>query len=66
MIFGGDFQQILPVVPNGSHTNIVNVCLRKSYLWADMHILKLQINMKLQNSPEDTSFANWLLDVGHG
>lgn len=66
MIFGGDFQQILPVVANGSRADIVNACFRNSYLWNNMRILKLRINMRLQHSPEDTSFAEWLIDVGHG
>ena len=66
MIFGGDFQQILPVVPNGSRADIVDACLRKSYLWNNMHVLKLRTNMRLQDSPENTSFAEWLLDIGHG
>jgi hypothetical protein len=66
MIFGGDFQQILPVVANGSRADIVNACFRNSNLWDNMHILKLRINMRLLNSPEDISFAQWLLDVGHG
>jgi hypothetical protein len=66
MVFGGDFQQILPVVTNGSRADIVNACLRRSYLWDNMQVLKLRMNMRLQHSPENTSFANWLLDVGHG
>ena len=65
MIFGGDFQQILPVIPKGSRADIVNACLRKSYLWDDIIILKLRKNMRLQ-SPEDIHFSQWLLDVGHG
>ena len=66
MIFGGDFQQILPVVANGSRADIVNACFRNSYLWNNIQILKLRINMRLLHSPEHTSFANWLIDVGHG
>lgn len=66
MIFGGDFQQILPIVRDGSCADVVNACLRKSYLWNKMHILKLRSNMRLQHSPDDTSFCKWLLDVGHG
>lgn len=66
MIFGGDFQQILPVVRNGSRSDIVNACFRNSYLWNDIEILKLRVNMRLQHSPRDASFAEWLLDVGHG
>ena len=66
MIFGGDFQQILLVVANGSRADIVNACLRNSYLWTTMQILKLRTNMRLQHSPQDSSFANWLVDIGHG
>ncbi len=66
MVFGGDFQQILPVVPSGSRAEIVNASLQKSSLWNDMQILKLEENMRLRHSPEDTSFSQWLLDIGHG
>ena len=31
-----------------------------------MHVLKLCVNMRIQHSPEDASFAKWLLDVSHG
>ncbi len=66
MVFGGDFQQILPVIPGGSHAEIVNACLEKSYLWDTMEILKLEENMRLRHSPEDAPFSEWLLDIGHG
>jgi len=42
MVFGGDFQQILPVVPRGSQAEIVNASLQQSSLWNDMQILKLE------------------------
>ena len=66
MIFGGDFQQILPVIPKGSRADIVNACFRMSYLWNEIIVIKLQKNMCLQTSPEDTAFSRWLLDIGHG
>ena len=66
MIFGGDFQQILPVIANGSRADIVNACLKKSYLWSLISVLHLHTNMRLQHSPEDATFSQWLLDVGHG
>ncbi|XP_035837083.1 uncharacterized protein LOC110892468 [Helianthus annuus] len=34
IIFGGDFRQILPVVPNGGRQEIVNASLCSSYLWS--------------------------------
>ena len=66
MVFGGDFQQILPVIVNGSRANTVNACLAKSYLWPQMEILTLWQNMRLQHSPDEMDFATWLLDIGHG
>jgi ATP-dependent DNA helicase PIF1 len=66
MIMGGDFLQILPVVPNGSRADIVNASFRKSYIWNDIQVLKLRTNMRLQHSPEDACFSEWLLEVGHG
>jgi hypothetical protein len=36
VVFGGDFRQVLPVVRNGSRTQIVGASLRKSYLWEFM------------------------------
>ena len=66
VVFGGDFQQILPVVVKGSQEDIVAASLQQSYLWHTMEIIKLHQNMRLLNTPEELAFANWLLDVGHG
>ncbi|KAL7614265.1 uncharacterized protein LOC128132459 [Lactuca sativa] len=33
IVFGGDFRQILHVIPGGSRQNIVNASLSSSYLW---------------------------------
>ncbi|XP_042044754.1 ATP-dependent DNA helicase pfh1-like [Salvia splendens] len=33
VVFGGDFRQILPVVPKGSHQDVVNATINSSYLW---------------------------------
>jgi len=41
IVFGGDFQQILPVVPRGSRSDIVHASLNASYIWNDCQILKL-------------------------
>ena len=66
-MFGGDFRQILPVIPRGSRPQIVGACLRRSTIWQHVTILTLSINMRLQNaSPENREFAQWLLQVGDG
>ncbi|XP_056843179.1 uncharacterized protein LOC130495713 [Raphanus sativus] len=33
VVFGGDFRQILPVIPKGNRTDIVMAALNSSYLW---------------------------------
>lgn len=67
IVFGGDFQQTLPVVPKGSQEDIVAASLPRSYLWRNIQTLHLRRNMRLeQATPEEVVFAEWLLDVGHG
>ena len=63
VVFGGDFRQVLPVVRKGSRAQIVDVSLRRSYLWECMHHLKLVRNMRAQSDPW---FAEYLLRVGNG
>jgi ATP-dependent DNA helicase PIF1 len=72
VVFGGDFRQILPVVPKGSRADIVHATINSSYLWRKCKVLKLTKNMRLQYSNDDVEnknlaeFANWILDIGDG
>ena len=71
VVFGGDFQQTLPVVKNGTRDDIVNATLQQSYLWQYIHILHLRTNMRLlgndtEPDSQEIAFAEWLLQVGHG
>jgi len=66
VVFGGDFQQILPVVRNGSRADIVFASLLRSKLWDGIQVLKLTRNMRLVNDPDAQIFSSWLLDIGHG
>ena len=66
VVFGGDFQQILPVVRNGSRADIVFASLLRSPLWDGIKILKLIRNMRLANDPDAQAFCTWLLDISHG
>ncbi|XXQ35703.1 ATP-dependent DNA helicase [Plasmodiophora brassicae] len=63
VVYGGDFRQILPVIPGGSRRQVVQACLKKSYLWRHVKVLPLTINMRLQTRPD---FQQYLLDVGEG
>lgn len=66
VLFGGDFRQVLPVVPRGSREQIINASLRRSHLWSSVHLYHLTQNMCLDQSPESQGFENWLLEVGAG
>ena len=72
MVFGGDFRQILPVIPRGSRSDIVNATINSSYLWNNCHVLTLSKNIRLEanidakNREETSAFAQWILDVGDG
>ena len=72
MVFGGDFRQILPVIPRGSRSDIVNATINSSYLWDHCQILRLTKNMCLQNNMQATdqeeiaAFAQWIIDIGDG
>jgi ATP-dependent DNA helicase PIF1 len=34
----GDFRQILPVVKRGTSVDIINACIKNSYIWRDMPV----------------------------
>ncbi|GKD89757.1 ATP-dependent DNA helicase PIF1-like protein [Tanacetum coccineum] len=48
IIFGGDFRQILLVIPGGTRPDVVHAALNSSYLWNDYEVLRLTVNMRLQ------------------
>ena len=64
VIFGGDFRQCLPVISRGDKAMILSSCIRASGLWNEFKVLQLTQNMRARNS--DSSFRNWLLDIGNG
>ena len=66
-VFGGDFQQILPVIIKGSRAQVVGACIQRSVLWRSITVLHLQQNMHLNIFNEaEADFAKWQLDVGQG
>ncbi|KAG5020247.1 hypothetical protein JHK87_016102 [Glycine soja] len=72
MVFGGDFRQILPVIPRGNRSDIVNATINSSYLWDYCQVLTLTKNMRLQSNiqavdeQETATFAQWIVDIGDG
>ena len=61
VVLGGDFRQILPVIPKGVREQIVGASLWRSYIWNRIHVLTLTLNMRLGNSTDE--FAKFLMEV---
>lgn len=66
VVFGGDLQQTLPVVPMGSREAIIGATIINSPLWRSMEIHYLHQNMRVRHDPDAAEFSRWLLDIGHG
>uniref|UniRef100_A0A3Q7I137 ATP-dependent DNA helicase n=1 Tax=Solanum lycopersicum TaxID=4081 RepID=A0A3Q7I137_SOLLC len=73
MVFGGDFRQILPVIPKGTRADILDASLNSSYLWTFFKIYELKQNMRLccgrvsdSEAAEVITFDKWLLQIGDG
>ena len=66
MVFGGDFCQTLPVVPKGTHQQVVAASLCRENLWGYIKFLHLRQNMCLGHSKADNQHAQWLLEIGAG
>jgi len=48
VVFGGDFRQILPVVPRGTRGDVVAAALNHSNIWQHVCVFKLHTNMRVQ------------------
>ncbi|GAU39042.1 hypothetical protein TSUD_59980 [Trifolium subterraneum] len=72
IVFGGDFRQILPVVPRGGRADVVHATINSSPLWRNCKVLKLSKNMRIQFSSDSgenrslVEFSKWILDIGDG
>jgi ATP-dependent DNA helicase PIF1 len=66
VVFGGDYQQLLPVVVHGDRESVVDACLQNSPLWRQISIVRLRENIRVRNHPDAAQFASWLIDIGHG
>jgi len=67
IVFGGDFQQILPVILKGCRAQVVGAYMQKSFLWNNITVLYLHQNMRLNTNVEaEANFAKWQCEVGHG
>ncbi|XP_074318320.1 uncharacterized protein LOC141655124 [Silene latifolia] len=72
-VLGGDFRQILPIIPGKGRADIMDASISKSaQIWPHCVVLKLQKNIRLIKDKEKNDvkeledFAKWLLDIGDG
>ncbi|CAN6585852.1 unnamed protein product [Malus baccata var. baccata] len=63
MIFGGDFQQVLPVVPKSTRSELMQASMINASFWGHVKIIRLKHNMRSIN---DQDFSEFLLHVGNG
>ena len=56
-ILGGDFAQILPVIPQGNRAAIIGTYLQRSFLWPTFRILSLRLNMHVRQGEINQRFA---------
>jgi len=49
VVFGGDFRQILPVIPRGNRSDIIHASINSSYIWDHCQVLTLTKNMRLKH-----------------
>ncbi|XP_031116687.1 uncharacterized protein LOC116020348 [Ipomoea triloba] len=72
VVLGGDFRQILPVIPKGSRQDIVSSTINSSYLWESCTVLRLTKNLRLENmenaeeKQQVEQFAKWIASIGDG
>ncbi|GBM94742.1 hypothetical protein AVEN_45892-1 [Araneus ventricosus] len=64
LFLAGDFQQTLPVIPRGTMADEIKACLKSSYLWKQVEIMKLTTNMRIQSNCQNSQrFSDYLLKI---
>jgi len=70
-VMSRDFRQVLPIIPRGSHANIVSASIKNSYLWESVEVFRLSKNMRASDvvavNPDlgNRTFVDWLLCLGN-
>ncbi|KAG5550811.1 hypothetical protein RHGRI_015690 [Rhododendron griersonianum] len=63
VVLGGDFRQVLPVIPKGTREDCINASLVRSYIWPALTKFRLRENMRARTDPV---FCNYILRIGNG
>ena len=64
VILGGDFRQLLPILPRSIRSKEINLSIKRCILWNVFHKFSLTCNIRAID--EDISFSKFVLDVGNG
>ena len=65
MVLGGDFAQILPVVPRGNREAIVAANIQNPSLWPRFQKLFLRQNMRIRKEVDNEAFADWIGKISY-
>ncbi|KAK9740767.1 hypothetical protein RND81_03G058500 [Saponaria officinalis] len=60
VLLGGDFRQVLPIIPKGKRQDIVQASIRRSYIWNECKFHILKKSMRVRNK----MFNEWLFAMG--
>ncbi|KAK9684322.1 hypothetical protein RND81_10G202200 [Saponaria officinalis] len=73
VLLGGDFRQVLPIVPKGGRQDVVQASINRSYIWKSCKVFLLKTSMRVrdvENEDEkiktNKKFNEWLLAMGDG
>ena len=66
MFLGGDFRQVLPVVPRAGREQTIQQCIIHSHLWHHFQQFQLVTNMRAIQDHTYRQFSEWLLRIGTG
>ena len=64
ILLGGDFRQTLPVIKKARPAEVIEVCLKNSYILPLVQIFHLVTNMRAGEGEQD--FSEFLLVLGSG
>ncbi|GJY31541.1 ATP-dependent DNA helicase PIF1-like protein [Tanacetum coccineum] len=73
VLLGGDFRQILPVIPQAKRPEVVQACINRFELWRHYKVFTLMRSMRVNEYSADggidtakQEFNQWVLAVGDG
>ncbi|GKA93711.1 ATP-dependent DNA helicase PIF1-like protein [Tanacetum coccineum] len=72
VLLGGDFRQVLPVIPKGKRLDVVQACINRYALWKHCNVFTLTQRMRVNEydpnveiDNQKLEFNQWVLSVGN-